>query len=105
MMSVCGIKDLIKSTPEGDFRSTAIEDLCLVRRSEVGGGSLEEDALWVRFGIDRSIRKTDAPLSASRRPANGPANCVSSNWREVEVVCRTRGKTSKLQDAKTCQGW
>lgn len=44
MMSMCGTKDLTNSTPEGDFKSTAIEDLCRVRRSEVGGGSLGEDA-------------------------------------------------------------
>lgn len=50
--------------PAGDFRSTAIEDLCRVRRSLVGGG----------FGLVvlRSIRRTEAPLSARRRPAKGP---------------------------------
>lgn len=102
MMSVCGIRDLTKSTPEGDFRSTAIEDLCRARRSDVGGGSLDEDTLWVRFGIDRSIRKTDAPLSASRRPANGPVNCVNIAIKGRGIGYRTWGKTSKLQNAKTC---
>jgi hypothetical protein len=41
-----------------------MEDLCRVRRSLVGGG----------FGevVARSMRRTEAPLSARRRPAKGP---------------------------------
>ena len=62
----------MKSTPLGDFRSTAMDDLCLVRRSFVGGGRSEELVEWVRSGTARSIRRTEAPLSARRRPANGP---------------------------------
>jgi hypothetical protein len=46
-----------------------MEDLCRVRKSGVGGGIEVE---WVRSGIARSIRRTDAPLSASSRPAKGP---------------------------------
>lgn len=38
MTSVCGTRDLIKDIPAGDLRSTAMEDLCRVRRSGVGGG-------------------------------------------------------------------
>jgi len=54
----------MNAMPEGDFRSTAIEDLCRVRRSAVGA----------RLGevVLRSTRRTDAPLSARRRPAKGP---------------------------------
>lgn len=48
----------MKDIPADDLRSTAIEDLCRVRRSAVGGGI--ED-VWVRLGIARSIRRTDAP--------------------------------------------
>lgn len=66
----------MKAVPEGDFRSTAMEDLCRVRRSFVGGGSLEAEVEWVKFGIERSIRRTEAPLSARRSPANGPEGCV-----------------------------
>lgn len=35
--SVCGTRDLIKEIPADDLRSTAMEDLCRVRRSGVGG--------------------------------------------------------------------
>lgn len=54
----------MKTMPEGDFRSTATEALCRVRRSAVGGGALPAEA--------RSMRRTEAPLSARRRPAKGP---------------------------------
>lgn len=54
----------MKAIPLGDLRSMAIEALCLVRRSAVGTG--------LGFGEARSILRTDAPLSARRRPANGP---------------------------------
>jgi hypothetical protein len=70
-MSVCEMRDLIKATPDEALRSTAIEDLCRVRRSVVGGGSLEDDDCE-RLGIARSMRRTEAPLSARRRPAKGP---------------------------------
>lgn len=61
----------MKVIPDGALRSTAIEDLCRVRRSVVGGGSSEDD-VCERLGIARSMRRTEAPLSASRRPAKGP---------------------------------
>lgn len=68
----------MKEIPWGDFRSTAMEDLCRVRRSLVGGGGLEEgDCGWVWFGMARSIRRTEAPLSARRRPAKGPVEDIS----------------------------
>jgi hypothetical protein len=71
-ISVCGSRDFTKAIPEGDLRSTAMEALWRVRRSPVGGGSLVVSFEWVRFGIARSSLRTEAPLSASRRPANGP---------------------------------
>jgi hypothetical protein len=49
-----------------------MEALWRVRRSPVGGGSFVVSFEWVRFGIARSSLRTEAPLSASRRPANGP---------------------------------
>lgn len=73
--SACGMRALIKETPDGDFRSTAMEDLCRVRRSPVGGGRLDALGVCVKFGIERSIRRTEAPLSARRRPAKGPRIC------------------------------
>lgn len=54
----------MKDMPEGDFKSTAIEALCRVSRSDVGAGLGE--------AVARSMRRTEAPLSARRRPANGP---------------------------------
>jgi hypothetical protein len=54
----------MKDIPAGDFRSTAMEALLRVSRSEVGAGFGEE--------VVRSMRRTEAPLSARRRPANGP---------------------------------
>lgn len=70
-ISACGIKDFNKSIPKLDLRSTAIEDFRLVRGSFVGGLSSVDRAL----GTARSIRRTEAPLSAKSRPANGPALC------------------------------
>jgi hypothetical protein len=58
------MRDFINEIPAGDFKSTAMEALWRVRRSLVGGG-LEEV-------VARSIRRTEAPLSARRRPAKGP---------------------------------
>jgi hypothetical protein len=54
-----------------------MEDLCRVRKSLVGGGSLLDDDECVKFGIARSMRRTEAPLSARRSPAKGPEGCVS----------------------------
>lgn len=78
--SAWGIKDFMSAIPEGDFRSTAMEDLCRVRRSFVGGGGFEGACVWVTLGIARSIRKTEAPLSASRRPAKGPGILGQYAW-------------------------
>lgn len=50
--------------PAGDFKSTAMEDLCRVRASAVGEVP------------GRSMRSTEAPASASRRPAKGPIAMV-----------------------------
>lgn len=66
-MSVWGIRDFTNWIPGGDFRSTAMEDLCRVRRSFVGVRERREEGETVR-----SRRRTEAPLSARRRPANGP---------------------------------
>ena len=76
-MSAVGRRDFTKEMPEVDFRSTAMEDLCRVRRSPVTGGSLLEFEC-VMFGIALSRRRTEAPLSASSRPAKGPGtvSCV-----------------------------
>ena len=76
----------MKSMPLGDLRFTAIEDLCLVRRSFIGGGGFEASVEWVRFGTARSIRRTEAPLSARRRPANGPVMYASVYriWRRLK---------------------
>lgn len=62
------MSDLIRSIPAVDLRSTEMELLCLVNRSEVGGG----DEAVSAFGLARSTRRTEAPKSASSRPANGP---------------------------------
>lgn len=59
----------MNSTPPGDLRSTATEVLRLESRS-VDGACLP--FAYVTFGTARSTLMTDAPLSASRRPANGP---------------------------------
>lgn len=56
--------------PAADLMSTAMEDLCRVRRSEVGAGGMGE---WAP-GTARSMRRTEAPQSASKRPANGPVD-------------------------------
>jgi hypothetical protein len=65
------MRDLRRAIPEEDLRSTAIDDLCRVRRSLVGGGRLKDEECE-RLGTARSIRRTEAPLSARRRPAKGP---------------------------------
>jgi hypothetical protein len=70
------MRDLTNEIPDGALSSTAIEDLCRVRRSLVGGGGLEGEECE-RFGIARSIRRTEAPLSERRRPAKGPEEEVS----------------------------
>ena len=54
--------------PAADLMSTAIDVLWRVRRSEVGGGGV---LVWAP-STARSTRRTEAPQSASRRPANGP---------------------------------
>jgi hypothetical protein len=85
----------MKAIPEGDLRSTAIEALCRVRRSFVGGG----------FGVEeaRSTRRTEAPLSARRRPAKGPE--------VVRGVGKKRGgehtwcQASELENADACEWW
>ena len=72
IISACRARDFTKAMPAADFRSTAMDDFHLVKRSEVGGGRFAGDWEWVLPGIARSIRKTEAPLSARRRPAKGP---------------------------------
>lgn len=78
-MSEWVTKVFTKAIPEGDLRSTAMEDLWRVKRSAVWGGRFDECVL---FGIARSIRKTDAPLSARSRPAKGPAYYELQNSRQ-----------------------
>lgn len=39
-ISVFGIRERMRATPEGDLMSTVMEDLCRVSRSAVGGGEL-----------------------------------------------------------------
>jgi hypothetical protein len=74
----------MKAIPEGDFRSTVMEALCRVSRSEVGAGFGEGEA--------RSMRRTEAPLSARRRPAKGP---VSLNHQLVQWT-GSRGRYLEL---------
>ena len=69
-----GISDKIREMPAALLMSTAMDDLCRVRRSDVGGGGL---LVWAP-GTARSIRRTEAPQSASKRPANGPVSCFVS---------------------------
>jgi hypothetical protein len=71
-ISTLGIKERMREMPVGLLISTAIEDLWRVSRSEVGGGGL---LVWAP-GMARSMRRTEAPQSASRRPANGPGDWV-----------------------------
>ena len=78
-MSVEGRRALMNAVPDGDFRSTAMEDLCRVRRSAVGGG--------LGKVVLRSTRRTEAPLSARRRPAKGPGLGV------LVKLFRRRGET------------
>ena len=87
--SAWGTKDFINAIPEADFKSTATEDLWRVMRSFVGGGGFDGVFVWVTLGIARSIRRTDAPLSASRRPANGPEWLGQYEW-----SCELRGGRS-----------
>jgi hypothetical protein len=70
------------------LRSRQMEDLWVVRRSGVGGGREWEEeeerkggigfdcvvggGVWAR-GWGRSIRRTEAPYEARRRPQNGAA--------------------------------
>jgi len=77
---------LMKSCPEGDFRSTAIEDLWRVRRSDAGWGNLE-NLVCVLLGTARSTRRTEAPLSARRSPAKGPVG-----HQHKCIICIARDK-------------
>lgn len=61
--------------------STTIEDLWRVSRSEVGGGGL---GVWAP-GMARSMRRTEAPQSASSRPANGPVNSPVRRFNRLDV--------------------
>jgi hypothetical protein len=63
-----------------------------VRRSLVGGGSLLDENECVEFGIARSMRRTEAPLSARRSPAKGPEGCVSEAWWEVRGTNLEQGR-------------
>lgn len=55
----------ISDKPLADLRSTAIEDLCRVRRSSVlvddGGESEEWESEEWESGLGLSIRRTEAP--------------------------------------------
>lgn len=66
--------------PERDFRSTAMEDLCRVRISSAGGENLLELIECVKLGIERSICRTEAPLSARRRPAKALRGVRKRAW-------------------------
>ena len=68
--------------PALDLMSTAIEDLWRVRRSEVGGGGL----LVCAPSTARSMRRTEAPQSASRRPANGPSYHLVSMSNHLNAI-------------------
>lgn len=61
--------------PPADFTSTAMDDLRRVSRSAVAEGGSSAGWEWVRYGTARSIRRTEAPLSARRRPAKGAERC------------------------------
>jgi hypothetical protein len=82
----------MKLIPEAAFRSTAMDDLCRVRKSPVGGGLVELE--WERPGIARSIRITEAPLSARRSPAKGPGHLL-------EILIGDEGLTYQEQDQRT----
>jgi hypothetical protein len=97
--SACLTKLLTSSTPALDFRFAAIEVLWRVRGSVGGGGGLLE---CVALGIARSIRRTEAPLSARSRPAKGPGQFVSATC-VLEEENHTWSKTPKFEDADACQ--
>lgn len=69
-MSTRGIRDLRRARPAGDLRFMAMELLRRVSWSLVGGGGAAL-LLWAE-GWARSMRRTEAPKSARRRPAKGP---------------------------------
>lgn len=71
-MSMVGIRDFRRVMEEGDFRFRDMDVLWRVKKSEVGKGRGAE-GLWVELGIARSIRRTEAPESASSIPAKGPS--------------------------------
>jgi hypothetical protein len=72
-MSTRGIRDLIRARPAGDLRFMAMELLRRVSWSLVGGGGFVALSLWAE-GWARSMRRTEAPKSARRRPAKGPGS-------------------------------
>jgi len=80
-MSTRGSRDLSRARPAGDLRFRAMEVLRRVSWSLVGGGVAL--SLWAE-GWARSMRRTEAPKSARRRPAKGPGN-------EMLAVYRHRG--------------
>lgn len=78
-MSVCWRRERRSAWEAGDLAFRAMEVLCRVRRSRVGGlVSGEEVGEW-EVGVGRSMRRTVAPWSARRRPQKGPVSlwCVS----------------------------
>ena len=73
-MSTRGIRDLSRARPAGDLRFMAMELLRRVSWSLVGGGGVAL-SLWAE-GWARSMRRTEAPKSATRRPAKGPGRML-----------------------------
>ena len=71
-MSTRGSRDLSRARPAGDLRFRAMELLRRVSWSFVGGGGGVWALLLWAEGWARSMRRTEAPKSARRRPAKGP---------------------------------